>query len=157
MGPFGDSSMNHRNCERVHLFPGVAACPYAHPSGRRTVFSFKLIDELTRLRTLSTAFRAYWQQQLMAFIELNPWKWGLPLTPSLAIQKASLESISSDEIDKRQWLSSVEQISPSVQLTEHFRIASKTNLVDEARGLRHFLQFGYARNDEPYRASRRVG
>ncbi len=93
----------------------------------------KLIDELTRLRTLSPAFRAYWQQQLVAFIELNPWKWGLPLTPSLAMQKESLESISPDGIDKRQWLSSVEQISPSVQLTEHFRISSKTNLADEAR------------------------
>lgn len=98
----------------------------------------KLIDELTRLRTLSPAFRAYWQQQLIAFIELNPWKWGLPLTPSLAMQKASLESISADEIDKRQWLSSVEQISPSVQLTEHFRTASKTNLVDEARAFATF-------------------
>ena len=98
----------------------------------------KLIDELTRLRTLSTAFRAYWKQQLIDFIELNPWKWGLPLTPSLAIQKVRLESISSDEIDKRQWLSSVEQISPSVQLTEHFRIASKTNLVNEARAFATF-------------------
>lgn len=54
------------------------------------------------------------------------------------MQKASLESISADEIDKRQWLSSVEQISPSVQLTEHFRTASKTNLVDEARAFATF-------------------
>ena len=102
-------------------------------AGSERFAPLKLIDELTRLRTLSPAFRAYWQQQLIAFMELNPWKWGLPLTPSLDIQKASLESISPNGIDKRLWLSSVEQISPSVQLTEHFRAASKTNLVDEAR------------------------
>lgn len=107
-------------------------------AGSERFAPLKLIDEFTRLRTLSPAFRAYWQQQLIAFIELNPWKWGLPLTPSLKMQKESLDSISPDGIDKRQWLSSVEQISPSVQLTEHFRIASKTNLVDEARAFATF-------------------
>lgn len=109
-------------------------------AGSERFAPLKLIDELTRLRTLSPAFRAFWQQQLIAFIELNPWKWGLPLTPSLDMQKASLESISPDGIDRRLWLSSVEQISPSVQLTEHFRVASKTNLVDEARAFSTFYE-----------------
>ena len=70
----------------------------------------KLIDELTRLKPFQPRFELI-EAAVDSFIELNPWKWGLPLTPSLAIQKVRLESISSDEIDKRQWLSSVEQIS----------------------------------------------
>ena len=107
-------------------------------AGNERYLPLKLIDELAGLRTLSPAFRAYWQEQLIAFTELNPWKWGIPLAPSLATQKAALKSISPNGIDRNQWLSSVEQISPSVQLTEHFRVASKTNVVDEARAFARF-------------------
>ncbi len=115
-------------------------------AGGPRFFPLELIDELTAKRTLSPAFRAYWQQQLIEFMEMNPWKWGLALSPELQNQIESFKELAPDGIDQQQWLSTVEQISPSVMLTEHFRIASKTKVADEAKAFVEF--YSYARQGE---------
>ena len=91
------------------------------------------IEQLSGQRSLSPAFRAYWQQELITFIEMNPWKWGLSLSPALRAQAESIRKIAPDGIDERLWLSTVEQISPSIELTEYFRNASKQNILQEAK------------------------
>jgi len=113
-------------------------------AGAPRFFPLELIDELTSKRTLSPAFRAYWQQQLIELMEMNPWKWGMPLSPELQIQIESFEKLDPDGIDQQQWLSTVEQISPSVLLTEHFRIASKTKVADEAKAFVEFYSYAKA-------------
>lgn len=115
-------------------------------AGAPRFFPLELIDELTAKRTLSPAFRAYWQQQLIEFMEMNPWKWGFTLSPELRNQVESFEKLAPDGIDQQQWLSTVEQISPSVLLTEHFRVASKTKLTDEAKAFVDF--YSYAQQGE---------
>jgi len=110
-------------------------------AGAPRFFPMELIDELTAKRTLSPAFRAYWQQQLIEFMKMNPWKWGMPLSPELQTQIESLEKLAPEGIDKRQWLSTVEQISPSVLLTEHFRLASRTKIAEEAKALLDFYEY----------------
>lgn len=107
-------------------------------AGPPRFFPFQLIDELTQKRNLSPAFRAYWQQQLIAFLEMNPWKWGTPLSPQLQDHKKTLSDFSPEGIEPHLWLSTVEQISPSVQLTEYFRLASKTRITDEAKAFATF-------------------
>jgi len=113
-------------------------------AGAPRFFLLELIDELTSKRTLSPAFRAYWQQQLIEFIGMNPWKWGMSLSPELENQIESFENLDPEGIDKQQWLSTVEQISPSVLLTEHFRIASKTKVADEAKAFVEFYSYAKA-------------
>jgi len=115
-------------------------------AGAPRFFPLELIDELTAKRTLSPAFRAYWQQQLIEFMEMNPWKWGLALSPELQNQIDSFKELAPDGIDQQQWLSTVEQISPSVLLTEHFRIAGKTKVADEAKAFVEF--YSYAQQGE---------
>ena len=94
--------------------------------------ALNLFEQLNQQTTLSYAFRAYWQSQLATFIQMNPWKWGSAVAPSLKKQIKKLESLPQSSASKRQWLSSIEQNSPSVSLTEYFRIGSKYNLTDEA-------------------------
>jgi hypothetical protein len=113
-------------------------------AGAPRFFPLELIDELTSKRTLSPAFRAYWQQQLIEFMGMNPWKWGMSLSPELQNQIESFEKLDPDGIDQQQWLSTVEQISPSVLLTEHFRIASKTKVADEAKAFVEFYSYAKA-------------
>ncbi len=115
-------------------------------AGAPRFFPLELIDELTSKRTLSPAFRAYWQKQLIEFMELNPWKWGISLSPELQNQIESFEKLDPDGIDQQQWLSTVEQISPSVLLTEHFRLASKLKVADEAKAFVEF--YNYAKSGE---------
>jgi len=94
--------------------------------------ALNLFEQLNKQRSLSHAFRAYWQSQLATFIQMNPWKWGSAVTPSLAKQFKDLEAIPQSSASKRQWLSSIEQNSPSVSLTEYFRIGAKYEFTDEA-------------------------
>jgi hypothetical protein len=95
--------------------------------------AIELIKDLSDERSLSPAFRAYWQQKLIAFIEMNPWKWGLPLSPSLVDQTRAIEKLTPDGIDERLWLSAVEQTSPSIDLIEYFRLAGKQPILQEAK------------------------
>ena len=94
--------------------------------------ALNLFEQLNQQPALSYAFRAYWQSQLSTFIQMNPWKWGSAVAPSLKKQIKNLESLPQSSASKRQWLSSIEQNSPSVSLTEYFRIGSKYSLTDEA-------------------------
>jgi len=126
-------SVYYQESLRVSLMKILAGAP--------RFFPMELIDELTAKRTLSPAFRAYWQQQLIEFMKMNPWKWGMPLSPELQTQIESLEKLAPEGIDKRQWLSTVEQISPSVLLTEHFRLASRTKIAEEAKALLDFYEY----------------
>ncbi len=100
--------------------------------------ALRLFDELSEDRSLSPAFRAYWQSQLIEFMEIDPWKWGLPLAPTLSEWIESNDLLGANGINERQWLSTVEQISPSTQLTDYFREASKTKLSDEAAAFASF-------------------
>lgn len=92
-----------------------------------------LIDQITASRGLSPAFRAYWHQQLFSFMKMNPWKWGMPLSPTLQKQSKELTQLARGEISKRLWLSTIEQSAPSLELTEYFRIAGKTDIAAECR------------------------
>ncbi|MCH6256777.1 hypothetical protein MLD52_09480 [Puniceicoccaceae bacterium K14] len=102
-----------------------------------------LIDQLNDARTLAPAFRAYWQQQLFTFMKLNPWKWGMPLSPSLKEQIKKLSIITRGDINKRQWLSNIEQTAPSYDLSEYFRLSSKKDLAQEARAFATMYQFAF--------------
>jgi len=94
--------------------------------------ALNLFEQLNQQRTLSYAFRAYWQSQIATFIQMNPWKWGSALAPTLQKQIQKLESTPQSTASKRQWLSSIEQNAPSVSLTEYFRLAAKHSLTNEA-------------------------
>ena len=95
--------------------------------------AIELIKDLSDERSLSPAFRAYWQEKLIAFVGMNPWKWGLPLSPSLNDQTQAIEKLAPNGIDERLWLSAVEQTSPSIDLIEYFRLASKQPILQEAK------------------------
>ncbi len=119
-----NESIYYQESLRLSLMRILAGGPRLAP--------IQLVDELTEKRSLSPAFRAYWQNQLIEFMQINPWKWGLPLVPTLQAQIENVDAIGPGGIDNRQWLSTVEQISPSIQLTDYFREAAKTRLYEEA-------------------------
>ncbi|MEM9158594.1 MAG: hypothetical protein AAGB46_06055 [Verrucomicrobiota bacterium] len=93
------------------------------------------LDDLNKNRNLSPAFRAYWQQQILKLLEMNPWKWGLALSPTLQIQAQELERIGRGGIPKQQWLSSIEQTAPSLEFTEYFRKVYRLDLAKETQAL----------------------
>lgn len=80
----------------------------------------KLFDQIGRESELAPAFRAYWQQRILELMSLRPWKWGMPLAPSLGNREAALRRAGGGEISKRLWLSSIEQTVPSFELAEYF-------------------------------------
>lgn len=105
---------------------------------------FALLDLLQTLsdeRSLAPAYRAYWQQELISLAQLDPWKWGSALAPSVNEMSKTLETIGPDGLEERLWLSSVEQISPSIEFNEYFRMASKRSLLDEARAFSSLYRF----------------
>lgn len=106
----------------------------------------ELIERLNDERSLSPAFRAYWQQELIAFIEMNPWKWGLPLSPALRSQTEVIEKLAPTGISQRLWLSTVEQISPSIELIDYFRNAGKQKILQEARAFSALYAFAMQGN-----------
>lgn len=143
-----DESHYYEKTIRKALFEVLAGAP------RFTIIN--LIDEINEERTLASSFRAYWQQQLFTFMKMNPWKWGLPLSPSLQVQMEELSKITEGPVSKRQWLSSIEQTSPSYDLNEYMRLSSKKDLVKEAQAFATMYQFavlgdytlaGYIRGD----------
>ena len=103
--------------------------------------AIELIKDLSDDRSLSPAFRAYWQQELITFIEMNPWKWGLPLSPSLGDQADAIKKLDPDGIDQRLWLSAVEQTSPSIDLIEYFRTADNQPILQEAKAFSALYAF----------------
>lgn len=110
-------------------------------SGARRFALLDLIQALSDDRSLAPAFRAYWQQELISLTELDPWKWGRALSPSLEDMAGELSSIAPDGLEERRWLSSVEQISPSIEFIEYFRMAEKRALTDEANAFSTLYRF----------------
>lgn len=77
---------------------------------------FALIEELVEIddqQNLAPAFKIYWQQRIIDFISLDPWKWGFALSPNLQDKAASLMALSGGKVIDRQWLSVIEQTVPS--------------------------------------------
>ncbi len=125
-------SIYYEETLRVSLLQILAGAP------RFTIIG--MIEQLNKQRTLSPAFRAYWQEQLLTFMEMDPWKWGLTLSPTLAEQRERLSKVARGGISKWQWLSSIEQTSPSIEFIDYFRYSEKTRLVDEAEAFAALYQ-----------------
>ncbi|EDY84054.1 hypothetical protein VDG1235_3681 [Verrucomicrobiia bacterium DG1235] len=73
----------------------------------------KQLESLEQQDQLSPAFRVYWQQQFISFMELHPWKWGLALSPALKKRVAQLDALAVGETSQTLWLSTIEQTVPS--------------------------------------------
>ncbi len=87
------------------------------------------LKDLEQQTELSPAFRVYWQQQFVNFIELHPWKWGLALSPSLKKQAAQLSQLPDSDENQRLWLSIIEQTVPSPDIS----VIAKSELGDLPR------------------------
>ncbi len=77
---------------------------------------FTLIQQIVDLEnehSLAPAFKIFWQQRLIGFMQLNPWKWGLALSPTLQARASELAKLSNGEMNERVWLSIIEQTVPS--------------------------------------------
>ncbi len=83
----------------------------AEGTARSTVFD--QIAALDRQPALAPAFRFYWQHTLFGLMRLNPWKWGLALSPTLAERARKQEAIAASGLNARTWLSALEQTVPS--------------------------------------------
>lgn len=81
--------------------------------GAKRLTLARLLEDLERQQNLAPAFRVYWQQQLLQFANLYPWKWGLALSPALQKRFSELNSLPGDEIGSTLWLSTIEQTVPS--------------------------------------------
>lgn len=100
-----------------------------------------LFDQIGQAQALSPAFRAYWHAQLLEFMRLNPWKWGIPLCPSLQELAQRLDAIEpGGGIPKRKWLSSVEQTAPSQGYVNYLRKAREIAVAEEAAALAALYQ-----------------
>lgn len=78
-----------------------------------------ILDQLYQLEQqsdLSPAFRVYWQQQFLTFIQFNPWKWGYALSPSLQKHAARLARLADSDRKESLWLSIIEQTVPSPEI-----------------------------------------
>ncbi len=125
-------SQYYQETIRVELLKVLAGAP------RFTLVN--LVDQISANRSLSPAFRAYWHQQIFSFMKMNPWKWGMPLSPSLQQQSKELTRIARGEFSKRDWLSTIEQSAPSLELTQYFQAARKLNLANECRAFASLYQ-----------------
>lgn len=107
-------------------------------SPRLTVI--KLLGDLEEQDHLAPAFRAYWQQRLLEFMSLNPWKWGLALSPSLQEKAQALAELSGGEISERLWLSIIEQTVPSPELNPVLERAVADQALEEVEGFATLYQ-----------------
>ncbi|MBK1877825.1 hypothetical protein [Pelagicoccus mobilis] len=84
-------------------------------AGRLTLL--ELLNDLESQSELSPAFRTYWQQQLIGFMELHPWHWGLALSPELKKRVAQLKTLPPADDNQTLWLSTIEQTVPSPEFS----------------------------------------
>ena len=80
-------------------------------AGRLTVL--ELLHDLENQESLSPAFRVFWQQQIIGFMQLNPWNWGLALSPTLEDRIEEVDTLPSAQDNETLWLSIIEQTVPS--------------------------------------------
>lgn len=71
------------------------------------------VTDLDRRAELSPAFRAYWQETFLGLMRLDPWKWGLALSPTLQDRAKRQSAIAANGLSARTWLSTIEQTVPS--------------------------------------------
>lgn len=86
-------------------------------AGSNRLAVLDLLADLEKQSQLSPAFRVYWQQQLVGFMQLHPWKWGLALSPSLQKHAIRLSALPSGDENARLWLSTIEQTVPSPDIS----------------------------------------
>jgi len=78
----------------------------------------QLVEDLDTQDQLSPLFRSYWQREMIRLASIDPWKWGLALSPALKERAARIDALESAPISDRSWLSTIEQGSPSLQHKE---------------------------------------
>ncbi|MBC2607269.1 hypothetical protein [Pelagicoccus albus] len=95
----------------------------------------KQLEDLEKQEELSPAFRIYWQQELLGFMELQPWKWGLALSPTLQKRNSQLKVLTKGHKDPNLWLSTIEQTVPSPEFKTFLSESLGTTPLKEIRAL----------------------